>query len=262
MVKRKTKTKKLKGINTEKVSPFSPLIKNINKNKNIINIKINPIQQTNRRRRRKQLNKSLNKNPVNKVQGYYQTPNLNMRPSSFYSADNAFQRTKDLLLQDERTKHLIENKSKMNSFRDYPQLEYQVGKSFQSSDKPLKSKDPLQTKINLLEDEKNETKTKPLIEEVKTTLKNKPEYEDYKTNDPNVYIEDDKEEEYDDIDMILNDLRRNFYSKTEVRQIIEHLTIVDLKQLYFKYTNKEAKMNKKKLKQEIIDYFGKDLRLI
>lgn len=254
MVKKKTKkTKKLKGVNiknTRKVGPFSLLT-----NKNVINIKINPIQQTNRRRRRrKQLKKSLNKKPVDNVQGYYQTPNINMRPSSYFSRDNAFQRTKDLLLQDDRTKGLIENKTK------YSQLEDQVGKSF---DKPLKSKDTLRTKINLLEDEKKKTHTKPLIEEVKTTLKNKPEYEDYKTNDPNVYIEDDKEdEEMDDIDIILNDLRLNFYSKTEVRKKIETLNVTELKQLYFKYTGKTSNMNKKSLRQEIIDYFGKDLRFI
>jgi len=258
MVKRRVKKKTNK-----------PLIKNINKNNNIINIKINPIQQTNRRRRRrKQLNKSLNKKSVDNVQGYYAKNNTNMKPSSYFSRDNAFQRTKDLLLQDERTKGLIENKTK------YSQLEDRKG------NKALTYKDALRTKIDLLEDKKKKTHTKPLTEEDITTtkkvspfsplIKNNPEYDDYKSDNPYVHIESESDEDSDEdsdeedkddkLDVLLDDLSRNYHSKKDVRDKIKSLYIDDLRRLYFKYNGKNTNMNKKKLRQKIIDKFGKDLR--
>jgi len=184
MKSKKTKNKKLRFA--------SNTIKNINKNKNIINIKINPIQQTNRRRRRrKQLNKSLNKKPVDNVQGYYANPNTNMKPSSYYNPNNSFQRTKDLLLQDERTKYLLEDKKlKFDSGKDnvlgidnieYPRLEF---------------KDPLRTKNRLLE-KKDTAQTKPLIQEVenKKRLKNEPEFKEDDNNIPNVHTDEVPNEE-------------------------------------------------------------------
>jgi len=154
---------------------------------NIINIKINPIQQTNRRRRkRKQLNKSLNKKPVDNVQGYFEKANTkNMKPSSYYNPNNSFQRTKDLLLQDERTKFLLEDNStkKLNfdSGKDnelgienieYPRLEF---------------KDPLRTKNRLLA-KRDTAQTRPLAENKR--LKNEPEFEEDDNNNRNVHTED------------------------------------------------------------------------
>jgi len=174
-----------------------------NRNKNIINIKINPIQQTNRRRRkRKQLNKSLNKKTVDNVQGYYAKPNTNMKPSSYYNPNNSFQRTKDLLLQDERTKFLLEDnstkKTKFDSGRDnnrilgidnieYPRLEF-------------KKRDDLRTK-NLLLEKKDTAQTRPLIQEITTKrLKNEPEFEEDDDNNPTVYTEKASNEEKQQIE--------------------------------------------------------------
>ena len=238
MTKRKTKIKKRIKINNKNI------------NKNIINIKINPIQQTNRRRRRrKQLNKSLNKKPVDKVQGYHAKPNTNMKQGSYYNSFNSFQRTKDLLLQDDRTKHLL----------DY---------------KPLQSRDDLMTKNLLLENNKEDTKTKaltkiqtkPLITEIQTKrkpIKNEPEHDDeeYKNNDANVHKQDDEqkgEEEKDDLDELLDDLRLNYYSKTDVRTLLSGLYIKELKQLYYKQDGKTTDMKKKILLQWFVDRYGNE----